>query len=759
LRGLVGRSADSFAYLRGSEKVVLLGADEVEDFEATLLAMRTVGLKNHEVSDILHCIAAVLHLGNIDFAEVTSEAAEATSTDAYDSDAQPPIETVADLLGVTTASLRASLCSRTMQAPGDRIIVMQNTSQKAKDCRDALARFVYQAVFLHLVKRTNESIGFHVEAISCGVLDIFGFEFFEENSFEQLAINLTNEVLQQYFNTFIFENETTLYHEEGITWEPLDFPDNSAIVRLLSQKVTGIFPMLDEECFSVGGSSAAWRSKIVKEHEQHLNFEAIKHKQGTFIVKHFAGPVEYTAEGFLEKNRDQLSQDLLQCLHGSRRAFVRERFSGQRAFGAGRTSNAGHPSRVVKAQRYSVSSEFRLQLNDLMTRIRATKPHFVRCIKPNSKCKAFVDATAPNPEPLMDRHSVTEQLRYQGVLEAIRVARAGFPVRFLHWEFLADFRILVSEVLRSRIEAELHVDNNRRELVIELLAAPEIRALFAAQAGNSGAERIEWSIGLTRVFLKQEPFSALKSAQAKKRHEVATRIQAAQRCRVAYGAFVKFRWAVLRLQGRARGRATRHEIWREKRELSAIHLEAAARTLLACRAVARVRGATSVAQKSARMMQCRRQYFADRAKVMQLQRWWRSLTKRRRFRNLQKNVLDIQRVWRGASGRREALEFLARIHRVKTVVKRLVRVHRKNLEHRAWRKKMMALYKNRDARPTAPPKELLIQELLELHKNFQAQEAEVQQLRARRRSLERHVEDLRGRAYLRLRAFMTGCPA
>lgn len=199
--------------------------------------------------------------------------------------------------------------------------------READDARDGLAKALYGTAFLKIVKKTNESIGYHPDVkLFCGVLDIFGFECFQYNSFEQLCINFTNERLQQFFNDFIFKCEEELYKKEGISWCSLDFPDNADCVDIIDRKSTGIFAMLDEECIVPGGSDKGFCNKMKDKHKYNKRFEEIKKKPEWFIVIHFAGPVSYCVDGFLDKNRDQLSINSQDCIKQSSSEFVRSLF-------------------------------------------------------------------------------------------------------------------------------------------------------------------------------------------------------------------------------------------------------------------------------------------------------------------------------------------------------------------------------------------------------------------------------------------------
>lgn len=195
------------------------------------------------------------------------------------------------------------------------------------DYRDALTKALYGTMFLNIVSHTNSSIGFKDDVkLFCAVLDIFGFECFYLNSFEQLCINFTNERLQQFFNNFIFNCEEALYKREGIEWIPFEFPDNSDCVQLIDQKSLGIFAMLDEECIVPQGSDIKFCNKMKDKFKNNKRFSIVKTKPEVFIVNHFAGPVIYSVDGFLEKNKDQLSLDLQNCVKESKSSFIQGLF-------------------------------------------------------------------------------------------------------------------------------------------------------------------------------------------------------------------------------------------------------------------------------------------------------------------------------------------------------------------------------------------------------------------------------------------------
>ncbi|CRH01782.1 myosin C, putative [Plasmodium relictum] len=414
-----------FRYLTKSSVYELNEIDELEQFESTIYAMQTIGISEEEQYQIFKVLEGILYIGNILFNNDENKE-EAKILEVSDDD----LKKAAFFLDVNEEKLRDSLCYKTIIA-NDEHYKKPINSNIANDIRDALARAIYGCLFLKVVERTNESIGFIKDInLFCGVLDIFGFESFPVNSFEQLCINYTNECLQQFFNNFIFKCEEKLYIEEGIKWNPLDFPDNKDCVDILESKPFGIFSMLDEECHIPSGKDKTFCSKITTKHTNNKRFKVVKTDSSSFIIIHFAGEVMYNSAGFLEKNKDQLSTDAQNILLQSKNHYVATLFEK-------------YLRRNVDRRKFiTVSSEFREQLNSLMKRIRETEPHFIRCIKPNSQ----------NLPDVFDRISVNEQLKYGGVLQAIKVSRAGYPVRLSHADCVNDYKILLNKEDKKEFE-------------------------------------------------------------------------------------------------------------------------------------------------------------------------------------------------------------------------------------------------------------------------------------------------------------------
>lgn len=368
----------------------------------------------------MRLIMAVLFAGNMTF--TPSHDAESCRLDESDA-----ALACAALLGITFEGLAAALTTRVILA-GDEIVQTTLDVEFATKATEALIKALYGATFDYLVERINGSIDEdHTNEVtaSIGVLDIFGFETFGRNSFEQLCINYTNEALQQQFNKYVFKLEQQEYEKEGIMWKFISFPDNQDVLDLIDKKRTGILALLDEQCILPRSTDRKLTGNLYGRCDKHPRFSASSAQRVDFLfsIEHYAGFVEYCTDGWIEKNKDQLpaaASDLLKSsdfgLIDVLQRFVRSE------------DRAGRGTVATK----SVSSQFSQQLRILRSRIDETVPHYVRCLKPN-------DDLMPG---FFEPKNVVEQLRCNGVLEAVRVSRAGYPTRYPHDVFLARYTIL-----------------------------------------------------------------------------------------------------------------------------------------------------------------------------------------------------------------------------------------------------------------------------------------------------------------------------
>jgi myosin heavy subunit len=287
--------------------------------------------------------------------------------------------------------------------------------------RDALAKFIYSSQFDWLVNRICEAIGRGESARgrTIGILDIFGFEIFAKNQFEQLCINFANEKLQQFFNAHTFKKEEEVYAYERIQYEHVEYIDNQPVLDLIEKK-QGILLLIDEEIKVPKGDDRTLMAKLTKVHGATAEFVKIMKRPQNFCVKHYAGQVEYETEGFLEKNKDKLADDQYSCLTASKFPFLASLFPAN--------SDAASDKKTLGAK-------FAGQLNALMSALNATEPHYIRCIKPN-----------PRKAPMEFEGMMSMlQLRYSGVFEAVKIRKQGYPFRLTHREFWLRYKCIMPQ--------------------------------------------------------------------------------------------------------------------------------------------------------------------------------------------------------------------------------------------------------------------------------------------------------------------------
>ena len=375
--------------------------DDGEEYLEMRSAMGDVGFDAQLQEELVALAAAVLHISNV---------AGLSAKGAGSGGAALPI--AAALLGVKDDALRGALTHRTIVTAGEAIRTPLSDGEAAAT-RDALAKALYSATFSAVVTEVNEAIKTDASHLTTGILDIYGFEIFGVNSFEQLCINYANEKLQQLFIELTVLSEQQEYAEEGIAWTPVPFFDNRVVCELIEgTKPAGVFAWLDEECVMPQGSDTTLYEKLAKNLVSHKHFAATTEKDLTkalFTITHYAGDVGYSPAGMLEKNRDTLFRDLHEMIAASAKPFVaqllgpRPRQSHAEAAGDG-------------------GFQFRQQMGELVKVLGKCEPHYIRCIKPNDHKKSGS----------FDADRVRHQVRYLGLLENAQVRRAGFAYRQLH---------------------------------------------------------------------------------------------------------------------------------------------------------------------------------------------------------------------------------------------------------------------------------------------------------------------------------------
>ncbi|KAJ4803388.1 Myosin-related family protein [Rhynchospora pubera] len=425
------RKAEFYKYLNQSSCRSIAGVDDSEMFFAVMEAMNVVHISKEDQDTVFAMLAAVLWLGNISFKVIDNEN---HITVVSDEGAQ----TVAKLLGCTFDSLNMALSTRKMTVRNEKI-VQKLTLEQAMDTRDALAKSIYASLFEWIVEQINMSLGAGKRRTgrSISILDIYGFESFTRNSFEQFCINYANERLQQHFNRHLFKLEQEEYIEDGIDWAKVDFEDNQDCLNLFEKKPLGLLSLLDEESTFPNATDLTFATKL----KQHLDSNpCFKGERGkAFTVSHYAGEVMYNTTGFLEKNRDLLHVDLIQllasCTCNLPQIFAAKMLVQSDDYPSGPARLSGADS-----QKLSVATKFKGQLFQLMQRLESTTPHFIRCIKPNSLQQPGI----------YGQELVLSQLKCCGVLEVVRISRSGYPTRMTHQKFARRYGFLLLESVASQ---------------------------------------------------------------------------------------------------------------------------------------------------------------------------------------------------------------------------------------------------------------------------------------------------------------------
>uniref|UniRef100_A0A8D1HMT9 Unconventional myosin-VIIa n=1 Tax=Sus scrofa TaxID=9823 RepID=A0A8D1HMT9_PIG len=378
------------------------------------------------------------------------------------------LATAASLLEVNPPDLMNCLTSRTLITRGETVSTPLSREQ-ALDVRDAFVKGIYGRLFVWIVDKINAAIykppsqEVKNPRRSIGLLDIFGFENFAVNSFEQLCINFANEHLQQFFVRHVFKLEQEEYDLESIDWLHIEFTDNQDALDMIANKPMNIISLIDEESKFPKGTDTTMLHKLNSQHRLNSNYIPPKNNHETqFGINHFAGVVYYESQGFLEKNRDTLHGDIIQLVHSSRNKFIKQIFQADVAMGA-----------ETRKRSPTLSSQFKRSLELLMRTLGACQPFFVRCIKPNEFKKPM----------LFDRHLCVRQLRYSGMMETIRIRRAGYPIRYSFVEFVERYRVLLPGVKPAYKQDDLRGTCQR---------------MAEAVLGTHD----DWQIGKTKIFLK-----------------------------------------------------------------------------------------------------------------------------------------------------------------------------------------------------------------------------------------------------------------
>ncbi|XP_028257127.1 unconventional myosin-Va isoform X6 [Parambassis ranga] len=521
-------SANDFLYTRQGRSPVIAGVDDAKELCTTRNAFTLLGINESYQMGLFQVLAAILHLGNVEIKDRDSDSSLIPPNNRH-------LTAFCDLVGVTYQDMAQWLCHRKLKTATETYVKTLPRLQ-ATNARDALSKHIYAKLFNWIVEHVNKALVTNVKQHSfIGVLDIYGFETFEINSFEQFCINYANEKLQQQFNMHVFKLEQEEYMKEQIPWTLIDFYDNQPCINLIEAKM-GILDLLDEECKMPKGSDDSWAQKLYNTHLKTCSlFEKPRMSNRAFIIQHFADKVEYQCEGFLEKNKDTVNEEQINVLKASKKFdLLVELFqdeekatspTGHVPGTGGRTRLSVKPDKgrdaSSKEHKKTVGCQFRNSLQMLMDTLNATTPHYVRCIKPNDFKLAFS----------FDPKRAVQQLRACGVLETIRISAAGFPSRWTYQEFFSRYRVLMKQkdVLPDK---KLTCKNVLEKLV---------------------QDQDKYQFGKTKIFFRAGQVAYLEKLRADKLRAACIRIQKTIRCWLARKKYLRKRSAAITIQRFTRG--------------------------------------------------------------------------------------------------------------------------------------------------------------------------------------------------------------
>ncbi|XP_021333026.3 unconventional myosin-VIIb isoform X2 [Danio rerio] len=635
-------NAAEYNYLTMGKCTSCEGRDDIKEYASFRSAMKILTFTENDTWEINKLLASILHLGNVDFEETIMN-----NLEGCDILSSTHFKMATQLLEVAPNALDASLTQRSLMTNRESV-TKPLTSAQALDGRDAFVKAIYGRLFVWIVTKINSAIykppsddPKHVRH-SIGLLDIFGFENFKNNSFEQLCINFANEQLQQFFVKHVFKLEQQEYAREDIVWKNIEFNDNQSTLDVLAIKSLNILSLIDEESRFPKGTDATMLNKMNQHHGKGDIYMPPKNNHDTqFGIRHFAGVVHYDSKGFLEKNRDALSSDIIQLIHTSSNKLLKQIFHSEISTIEGKTSinhtivtpkSSLRQTADTKKQVPTLTGQFRQSLDSLMKTLTACQPFFIRCIKPNDFKKPM----------LFDRELCIRQLRYSGMMETIRIRKAGYPIRHTFDEFLERYRVLLKSTV---CDPQTETVKKCCESICKIILTED-----------------DWKIGKTKVFLKDFHDTVLELARDKALNEKALLIQKVLRGYKHRKAFLRKRGAAVTIQKTWRGHKGR-KLYRVV-QLGYARLQAQVRSRKMAWEYKQKRKATLLLQSQTRGCLARKEWKRKRDAVILLQAYTRGTLARKAVNKMKRDAfLSLQ------ERRAEELAALERQRRLEEVLR------------------------------------------------------------------------------------------
>ncbi|XP_058497652.1 unconventional myosin-XV-like [Solea solea] len=514
------QEAETYYYLNQGGDCTIEGKDDGEDFRRLLNAMDILCFTPEEQNGIYRLLSSVLHLGNVYFQPHQAEGQEAASVVSAQE-----IRVVAELLQVSPDGLQKSVTFKLTDTVREKIY-SPLTVESAVDARDAVAKILYSLLFSWLTERVNGRVYPRNEALSISILDIYGFEELQVNSFEQLCINYANETLQFFFNRVIFQEEQEEYMREQIEWHQQPFSLNQACLDLIAAKPHGILRILDDQC---GFPQATDHTFLQKCHYHHGNnplYARPKMPLPEFTLKHYAGKVTYQVNKFLDKNFDMVRQDVLDLFIQSKNRMVSSLFLKHSESVSQQRSNDRRSSAARRYHANTVSAKFQSSLQELVEKMERCNPYFVRCIKPNH-----------HKEPgVFDNELVNTQLHYSGIMETILIRKEGYPYRLHFHSFLSRYKSLLCLW-------ELPPADGENCIIM-------LHKLGPVKKGS-------YQVGVSKIFLKEELYQLLEGKRDRVLNLAAMTLQRYTRMCFVRKNFLKFKRRITLFEARSKGYVAR----------------------------------------------------------------------------------------------------------------------------------------------------------------------------------------------------------
>ncbi|KAE8359991.1 P-loop containing nucleoside triphosphate hydrolase protein [Aspergillus caelatus] len=625
-------SVEDFDYLNQGGTPTIDGVDDKAEFNATRKSLSTIGVSEDTQAEIFRILAALLHLGNV---KIT-----ATRTDSSLSPSEPSLIRACSMLGIDVNEFAKWIVKKQLITRGEKI-TSNLTQQQATVVRDSVAKFIYSSLFDWLVDKINSGLA-SSEVLNkfksfIGVLDIYGFEHFAKNSFEQFCINYANEKLQQEFNQHVFKLEQEEYVREQIDWTFIDFSDNQPCIDLIEAKL-GILSLLDEESRLPMGSDEQFVTKL------HHNFAADKQKfykkprfgKSAFTICHYAVDVTYESDGFIEKNRDTVPDEHMEVLRHSSNQFVKDildtaaavREKDSASISSKPVAAPGRKIGVAVNRKPTLGGIFKSSLIELMNTINSTDVHYIRCIKPNEAKEAWK----------FEGPMVLSQLRACGVLETVRISTAGYPTRWTYEEFAIRYYMLChSSQWTSEIREMCHA------------------ILQKALVDGSNQKQDKYQLGLTKIFFRAGMLAFLENLRTSRLNECAIMIQKNLRCKYYRRRYLEARASILTTQALIRGFLARQHAAEVRKVKAATSIQRVWRGHKERKKYYIIRANFILFQSVAKGFLCRQNIMdtihGNAAKV--IQRAFRSWRQLRAWRQYRRKVIIVQNLWRGKQARRQ----------------------------------------------------------------------------------------------------------